>query len=627
MLSIQNDMIGISCYDNGAGLAVTDLKRKQKWLLDEKSLGFTRPNHNAWGNIEAPIEVFSAVSARQVDPGRLVITYQADEAQFNIEYCLRDRYIEVVLPTTKHTTIGAVTLPGSFLPANHSSKILLPIMQGMLWDGRGPSFSLIRGEGSHHGFSMAFAAYLGKHGGLLVTAETRDDCRWWFGKDAEGRFWVTNLQISSLGMMRYPRLVRLYVTDPDIPAIAQEYRKKMQIQGQIKTWNDKITECPSLDRIFGSLMCFIGYCQDDDLDYVTSCRKLKSYGFERVLLYPNCFNIYYPDIRMGGVPAINLSHDTVDAIKTLGYDVAPWSWLNEALKKSNEDILLGLRRGPDSQVIQHWAIDDQQWYLMCYSYLAGYQKQALQSNLSDITWDHFDVLSCVPPMECHATNHPLHPGRPSSRSEDREWVRAVFRTDRERGLIVSSENFNDAYIRDQDFGSVRAWPQYGPWPFWPVPLTMLVYHDCMIHSWWEIHSYNDPWGGRTAGCGGLYEYGGGRPRLMAALDALMGCPPQVFPFGAQYGYTGRGKESFLYRFRFEDPEVQLALKAALPVAQLHKRIGKLQIIDFKILSEDGYLQESTFADGTRVVANFSRDFALALPDGVPVEPHGWLVVE
>ena len=27
---------------------------------------------------------------------------------------------------------------------------------------------------------------------------------------------------------------------------------------------------------------------------------------------------------------------------------------------------------------------------------------------------------------------------------------------------------------EYDIGSVKAWPQYGPWPFWPVPLTELV---------------------------------------------------------------------------------------------------------------------------------------------------------
>jgi hypothetical protein len=121
---------------------------------------------------------------------------------------------------------------------------------------------------------------------------------------------------------------------------------------------------------------------------------------------------------------------------------------------------------------------------------------------------------------------------------------------------------------------------------------------------------------------------------MATLDALMGCPPDVFPFGAQYGYTGRGKETFLYQYRFEDPEVQIALREALPVARLHQRIGKQEMVHFKILSQDGYVQEAAFADGTRVVANFSRDFVGSVPGvdhtvikGVEtLGPESWAVV-
>ena len=177
-------------------------------------------------------------------------------------------------------------------------------------------------------------------------------------------------------------------------------------------------------------------------------------------------------------------------------------------------------------------------------------------------------------------------------------------------------------------------PQYGPWPFWPVPLTMLVYHDSLIHSWWEVHNYNSPYFGRTRSVQ-HFEYGGGRPRLMAALDALMGCPPDVFPFGAQYGWTGRGRETFLYRYRFEDPEVQLALREALPVAKLHRRIGKQEMVHFKILSEDGSVQETAFADGTRIVANFSRDviggkegIGHVVVDGIDsLMPESWAIAD
>ena len=292
------------------------------------------------------------------------------------------------------------------------------------------------------------------------------------------------------------------------------------------------------------------------------------------------------------------------------------------------------RKDPAGNITPHWSIDDQQWYQVCYSFLAENQKGPLEREIADMTWDHFDVLACVPGMECYATDHPNHLGHPMTRSESKEWVRKVFLLDQQYDRMVSSENFNDSFSMEYDIGSVKAWPQFGNWPFWPVPLTMLVYHDSLIHSWWELHSYNNGWRGRTS-APRLFEYGGGRPNLMAATDALMGCPPDVFPFGAQYGYVGKGKETFLYKYRFEEPEVQLALRQALPVARLHRRIGKLEMVHFKILSEDGYVQETAFSDGTRVVANFSRDFAGSVPGvdhnvvkGVDcLAPESWQRVE
>ena len=620
--------LAVTCDESGRDLAIVDRKRGTRWALDEKTMVYGSSPDLAKRQPLVP------TAARRDGSDSLIVSYRAGDTPLDVRYILRDGCVEVRLPVPASGDLRFVSLPGSFAPAGERLKLLLPVMQGMLWDGRGPAFDAVRGEGSHIGFSMAFVGYMGESGGLLVAPETGDDCRWWFGKDAAGRFWASNVQIASLGAMRYERAVRLYPADAGIVAIAKRYRQRVQEGGRFLSWEQKIAGRPALERLFGALMCFIGYCQDD-VDYVEGCKRLKAYGFDRALVYPVRFNAYHEGIWMGGQPAIHLGCEVVDAIQSLGYDVAPWSWLNEALDDGTERIRRMFRRNPQGEVMKHWAIDEQQWYHVCYSFIKEYQKNALEGPISDVTWDHFDVLSCVPPLECYALDHPNHLGRPMSRSQEREWIKGTFLADRARGMAVSSESFNDAYSLEYDLGSVKAWPQYGPWPFWPVPLTMLVYHDSLIHSWWEVHNYNSPWFGRTRVVSPFFEYGGGRPRLMAALDALMGCPPDVFPFGAQYGWTGRGRETFLYRFRFEDPEVQVALREALPVARLHRKIGKLEMVHFDILSEDGYVQESAFSDGTRVIANFSRDvyggregLGHAVLDGIDsLMPESWQVLE
>lgn len=599
IIQLENANLSVLCREDGHGLSIIDAKRGVRWLVDETTLVYS-------DNVDPSVrKALLPIDAHLENHESIVITYRADETAIELHYTLRNDYVEVRLPVPVSPDIQAVVVPGSFVPHTRSMNLLLPIMQGMLWDGRGHDFDALRGEGSHIGFTMSFIGYQGEQGGLLAISESCDDQRWWFGKAKSGRFWASNMQIASLGSMRYERVVRLYPADADIVSLAKLYRRRIKERGRFVTWDQKIEQRPALERLFGALMCFVGYCQDD-LDYAAECRKLKAYGFDRALVYPIRFNVYSPDILMGGEPAINLDRDTCAAIKQLGYDVAPWSWLNEALGDTTAPKTRMFRRNAQGAVMPHWAIDNQQWYHVCYSFIEAYQQKALASSVKDITWDHFDVLACVPNQECYALDHPEHLGHPSSRAEDRKWVRKAFFADQAQSLPVSSENFNDNYSMEYDIGSVKAWPQYGPWPFWPVPLTMLVYHDSMIHSWWEVHNYNSPYFSRTRAAE-HFEYGGGKPRLMAALDALMGCPPDVFPFGTQYGWTGRGNETFLYRYRFEDPEVQLALREALPVAQLHRKIGKQEMVHFKILSDDGTVQETAFADGTRIVANFSHD--------------------
>jgi hypothetical protein len=59
-------------------------------------------------------------------------------------------------------------------------------------------------------------------------------------------------------------------------------------------------------------------------------------------------------------------------------------------------------------------------------------------------------------------------------------------------------------------------------------------------------------------CQDEFDYAKECEKLKVAMDALYGCPHDLFPFGTMYGLTGKGREIFLYRFRFEDPETQFA---------------------------------------------------------------------
>ncbi len=238
-------------------------------------------------------------------------------------------------------------------------------------------------------------------------------------------------------------------------------------------------------------------------------------------------------------------------------------------------------------------------------------------------WIHYDVNATrLGRSVCYAKDHDLHGHRPLCKTDDVEWTRRLLGPETNGNRIVSSEGFVDRYAVSYDIGTTKLWPAAGPGArFIPVPLTMLVLHDSTVHDWWEVDNYNELPGYRAEHRFGRVGSGGAQRK--AALDALYGSPPNVFPFGRQYGWTDLGsRRTFSYTIHLDDRAVQRALALALPVTRLHRRIGKLELRSFEFLSDDHALQATTFADGTRIVANLG-DRSREHPSAGVVPPYTW----
>ena len=80
-----------------------------------------------------------------------------------------------------------------------------------------------------------------------------------------------------------------------------------------------------------------------------------------------------------------------------------------------------------------------------------------------------------------------------------------------------------------------------------------------------------------------------------------------------------------FSVQFEEAEVQEALAVALPVTQLHRRIGRLEMISHEFLSKDGAVQATTFSDSTRVIANFSEESRIVKDVG-KIGAKSWNVI-
>ena len=83
--------------------------------------------------------------------------------------------------------------------------------------------------------------------------------------------------------------------------------------------------------------------------------------------------------------------------------------------------------------------------------------------------------------------------------------------------------------------------------------------------------------------------------------------------------------TYLYRPSLDSAITRDSIEAAKPVMALHRRIGKLEMTGHRLVSENGAVQETVFADGTRVTANFSN-VSLPGPSGAVLGPESWEAV-
>jgi hypothetical protein len=126
-----------------------------------------------------------------------------------------------------------------------------------------------------------------------------------------------------------------------------------------------------------------------------------------------------------------------------------------------------------------------------------------------------------------------------------------------------------------------------------LPLWELVYHDCVVAQWY--------WG----------DYNNKLPVLWDKRDLfniLYGTPP-MFMFNRDT--WEKNKERFVQSY-----------KNVCPVARM---VGYSEMTDHRFLTPDRNVQQTTFANGTKVTVNFG-DKAYTVHNGTEVRPMGFHVV-
>jgi hypothetical protein len=557
-------------------------------------------------------------------PDGFRVTHRLPAGTIIYRWTLAGDHVRVELECAP-ASIGSISLPGAFLPGEGKAAMLLSAQQGVLYRPMGDHWLETRPPWPWWGFGMAMSGLLGARGGLLITQESITDWECSFGEKAAGTLVFYRENICPVQGW-YRREVRLYPVDSNITAVAKRYRKRVQERGEFVSWEEKIARKPVVEKLFGALFAFTGYNHAPEVDYVASAQRLRESGFDTVLYYPVRMAHYTQDFQMGGDKPIWLPDETLQRIREVpGALVAPWGWIVEGLDDGSPEMQRIFRRNADGSAPDGWKIEKQQWHLVCPGEQVATMRRWYADDLKAMDWIHYDVCAnYLGRQVCYAKNHPAHPDGPLAATGEVELTRQLFSAAINGNRIVSSEGFMDRYTTQYDVGTTKLWPACGPdAEFIPVPLTGLVFHDSTIHNRWEMDNYNFLPGFEYQRRSFFGSNGSGGGQKLAAQDALEGCPPHVFPFGRQYSWVDfASRRTFSFCLQLSDVNVQAALQLARPVAQLHRRIGKLEMAAFDLLTEDAAVQTSQFADGTRIVANISDKKRDAGPHGV-LAPNSW----
>lgn len=605
MLTIGNDAVAVAVSADGLRVEIHDVSRGMVWRLDPRRWGYSsEPMGEAFSSpVDYRFTPFLSGVARRVDARRMEVRHPLPDGWAEYEWSLLPDGVEVRLRVVS-ASAQRVSVPGSFRPTEGGLDMLIPHQQGMLLRDTGPA--------RHHRYTMdrfsmlSMLGYLGPRAGLLACQEDiRDrflDC----GRDQGGVYGFFDATPCAVEGW-YERAVRLYPTDASITAVCKRYRARLIERGMFEPWSRKIAIKPIVKKLFGSLLAFIGYNQGRRTDYVAGARRLRAMGFESVFYYPVRFNLMMPGVKMGGDEPLHLSEAQLDAIEAAGGTVAPWTYTYDALDSRDPAMLAAYATDRDGRRRLGWKMDGNEFYRVCTGHQIDFVRRRYQDEMRRMGWNHYDVTAIVGGMPCFNAAHTIHAGRALTARQDQELVGRLLGPEINGNRVVSSEGFNEFAARFYDIGSNKTPPCWGDQQYTPVPMTMLVLHDSAIHNWWEIHVYND----LSAHYSGKRreEHGGsGQSAKRAAMDALYGCPPLVFPFGRQYGWVKDvWGPTFSYEVDIDEPAVQQALAAALPVTRLHRRIGMCEMTGFELVTPDAAVQSSTFSDGTRIVANISDE--------------------
>ncbi len=438
--------------------------------------------------------------------------------------------------------------------------------------------------------------------GYAIIIETSDDATVYFPiykfDDKELRlpriYWEP-----SKGKFSYPRIVHLsFTSQGGYVALAKAYRTYAKSKGLIIPLSEKIKKNPNIQRLLGAPDVWVEWVPD--LDYLTFAIEAKTYGVEKMLIHGRS------------------SREDIMKVNALGYVTSEYDNYTDILpleEGKNVDSHHG--RIPDDVVLRAngqrmtaWLTWDKKTQYM--KRCPALWKDAAQIVIPNVLREYpfigrfIDVTTAEGLYECYDQNHPL------TKRAKRQCGVDLLSYARSLGLIVGGEHgiwwgvpvldYIEGMMSCNPFFSwpaghlirpkskteeftdpwgnkLPAWDVYEKWGIghkWRAPLWELVFHDCIISTWY--------WGDST--------------------DFLLEAAPEITSkknaFNILYGTI----PMFWSRTWKENRDI--FLRSYRNTCKLHEIIGDKEILSHEFLTTDHDVQRTYFSDGTEVIVNFGE---------------------
>lgn len=551
--------------------------------------------------------------------------------------------LALTLTAGSEQALDTLVFPGPFETPGDNWNIVLPLSEGALIPASEAEEAL-GAEKTYRLYDMSglIMPWLGVtdpelREGYSLTIDTPFDAELRLGR-RNGRPVIEPVWRSEMGRFGYTRKLRChFFEDGGYVAQAKHYRTHVRKHEEFSTLRERATTRPHIDKLIGAVHIYTW----DDGRNLELAREIKEAGIERAWIGWDPSHPPYPAKGYDeGLKELGYLAGVYDLYRDI-YDDREWD-----KKAAENEMLRGMwlhrypYHGLFEQVVARLAGNKPKEmrlsgdvgimrYWTCTKALVPYIGRRIGREIETYPHDSnfLDVTLAAGLFECLSHEHPM------TRREDAaarlaihkymaenlnmvvgsEWGAGygVAHTEFMHGVATMSpfwgrETFdrNSPYytgswrntVRPEIMlGDTKASPtywKYGLGPAYRIPLYELVFHDCTVSSWrWDdnSHKQTEAWARKDA------------------FTALYAIAPQ---WNLDRGLWNKHRARFVRSYQ-----------ALTPIL---RTVGYDEMTGHRFLNPDRTLQETTFASGHRIIANFSSKPQTAGGKELPAE--GFMLV-